>query len=251
MDTVLKALVQNSLHHLSPEMLSIFSFLVASFFLLLFLRIGGAAGLFCFINLAYIISNIQVLHVAKFSFLDEPVALGTVLFAMTYLAADMLVEHYGAKQARKAIVLSFLAQIGFTLFMVTTLAHPPLEQQTGNRTIYLAMDTLFTPAPRLMIASLIAYFISQLLDIWLFKSISSATNKKYIGLRTSISTLLSALADNIIFSSLAWIFLSPQPVSFHTLIFTYILGTYVARALVSVAGIPVMYLSYSVKENSL
>jgi uncharacterized integral membrane protein (TIGR00697 family) len=222
---------------------------VASFFLLLFLRVGGAAGLFCFINLAYITANIQVLHVSDFSFLSEPVALGTVLFAMTYLATDMLTEHYGAAKARKAIVLSFIAQIAFTLIMLMTLAHPPMENHHGDGTIYAAMEVLFLPAPRIMAASVIAYCASQFLDIWLFKRLSDVTEKKHVWFRTAVSTLLSALADNIIFSTLAWIILSPTPVSVSTLIFTYILGTYVARAFVSIAGVPIMYASYRAKPK--
>ncbi|MBX9977332.1 MAG: queuosine precursor transporter [Alphaproteobacteria bacterium] len=249
MDTALKSLIQTHLHTISPEILSIVLFCVAAFFLLLFLRVGGAAGLFCFVNLAYVAANIQVLHVAQFSFLSEPVALGTVLFAMTYLATDMLTEHYGAETARKSVVLSFLAQIVFTLVMFMTLAHIPLDNQQGNYKIYSAMEELFLPAPRIMVASIIAYGISQFLDIWLFKRLSDATSKKHIWLRTSASTLLSALADNVIFSSLAWIILSPTPVSFSTLVFTYILGTYIARAFVSVAGVPVMYMSYVFKPK--
>ncbi len=248
MDTSLQLIFHTFFHTLSPELLSFVLFSVAAIFLLFFLKVGGASGLFCFINLAYITANIQVLHTAQFSFIGEPVALGTVLFAMTYLATDMLTEHYGAEKARKAVVLSFLTQIAFTLFMLITLAHAPLKNNTESVNTYGAMELLFMPAPRLMIASLVAYFVSQFLDIWVFKKISDATHTRFLWLRTGLATLLSALVDNILFSTLAWVVLSPHPVTAQTLIFTYILGTYVARFFVSILGIPLMYLSYFFKK---
>ncbi len=244
MDTYLLSFIHGYLFHISPEWLSVLTFIIASLLLLLFLRVAGVAGVFCFINLAYLISNIQVLHVAKFSFLSEPVALGTVLFAMTYLATDIVTEHYGVQRARQAVVLSFLAQVGFTVFLLITLAHPPLNESITNRDIYGAMSTLFTPSLRILVASLISYYISQMLDIAVFQKIADVTHKRWLWLRAAVSTSLSAFADNVIFSTLAWVLLSPDPVSLQSLIFTYILGTYIARAFVAVAGVPVMYLSY-------
>jgi len=252
MDHYLLSFINGTLSPLSPESLSAVTFVVAAALLLLFLRIGGAIGVFCFINLAYIVSNIQVLHAAQFSFLSEPVALGTVLFAMTYLATDIVTEHYGPRRARQAVALSFLTQVGFTLLMLLTLAHPPLPEHPGNGDIYKSMSTLFTPSLRILVASLASYYISQLLDIAVFQKIADMTHKRFLWLRTTVSTSLSALADNIIFSTLAWVLLSPDPVSLRTLIMTYILGTYVARVFVSIAGVPVMYLSYTAlpKKNN-
>jgi len=251
MDIKLISFIETYLFSLSAEWLSIGTFAVSSLLLLLFLRVGGACGVFCFINLAYIASNIQVLHVAKFSFLNEPVALGTVLFAMTYLATDMLTEHYGPQKARTAVALSFLTQIGFSFLMLITLAHPPLQDHAGNVDLYKSMSLVFTPSLRILVASLISYYLSQLLDIAVFQKIATLTHKKWLWLRTIVSTSLSALADNIIFSTLAWVVLSPTPVGIRTLFITYILGAYMARLFVSVASVPVMYLSYTFlpKEN--
>jgi uncharacterized integral membrane protein (TIGR00697 family) len=225
---------------LSPEMLAIFTLVTSSLVILIMHKIYGYVGLFCYITMAYIATNIQVLHLAQYSFAIEPVALGTVLFATTFLVSDIITEHYGSEKARMAVGISFITQIAFTMLMILTIAHPPLE----NGKVLSAMEVIFLPAPRILIASLIAYLTSQLLDIWIFQKLSKQTNKRHLWFRTFASTAISALVDNFIFSLLAWVILSPTPVSFNTLIFTYVLGTYVARLLVSAFSTPVIYLSY-------
>lgn len=235
---------------LSIESLSILMALLSCGILLLCLRFGGAYGLISFMTMAYLACNIQVLHLAQFSFLSEPVALGTWLFAMTYLASDMLTEHYGAAHARRAVVLSFVTQIGFTALMIVCIWHPPLSNVPGNGEIHASLTHIFMPSVRIMIASVIAYACSQFLDIWIFQKIANMTQGRYVWLRTTASSALAALLDNIIFSSLAWVILSPHPVSWHTLIYTYILGTYGARFCVSLIGIPMMYVSYKIKPEA-
>lgn len=243
-------LQQTTLSH-SPEGLSVILFLIGGGALLLFFRLGGVLGLFCFLNLAYLTANIQVLHLAQFSFSHEPVALGTILFAMTYLASDMMTEHYGAFYARRAVLLSFITQIAFVLFMSITILHPPLPQYPENPEIHHAMRVLFMPAPRIMIASLVAYGISQLCDIWIFQRISLWTKTRFLWLRTSLATVIAALIDNIIFSYLAWVLLSPHPVNLDQLVMTYIMGTYLARMIIAVAGVPFMYISYRLKPKNI
>lgn len=251
MDDWLFHILQKTTVAHSPEGLSIVLFLVGGCALLLFFRLSGVLGLFCFLNLAYLTANIQVLHMAKFSFAHEPVALGTILFAMTYLASDMMTEHYGAFYARRAVLISFITQITFVLFMSLTILHPPLSQYPENPTIHQAMRVLFMPAPRIMIASLVAYGVSQLCDIWIFQRISLWTNTRFLWLRTSLSTVIAALIDNIIFSYLAWVLLSPHPVNLEQLVVTYIMGTYLARILIAIAGVPLMYMSYRLKPKNI
>jgi uncharacterized integral membrane protein (TIGR00697 family) len=237
MDTVIKDFLT---HGYSPEFLALITLIVGSGALLLLFRLYGALGLFCYAIMAYLATNIQVLQVSNYFFLEEPVALGTVLFATTFLVSDILTEHFGATVARKIVGLSFITQFVFTLLMLITIAHP----REGDLAVVNAMELLFLPAPRLFAASLVAYVISQLIDIWIFEKISKQTRKKYLWFRTIVSTSFSALIDSLIFSSLAWVVLNPNPVSLNSLIFTYVLGGLAARVFVAIVSTPVIYLSY-------
>ena len=82
----------------------IYTWIVFLFFcflsVLIFLKLFGEVGLYVYTVIAIIAANIQVLKLVKFSFFSEPIALGTVLFASTFLCTDILAEYYGAKKAR-------------------------------------------------------------------------------------------------------------------------------------------------------
>lgn len=225
---------------LSSESLSVLILGVCIVGILVFFRLFGAAGLYLYSIIVVIAANIQVLKVASFSFIPEPVALGTLVFSTAYLVSDILTEHYGKEVARLGVWLCLSAQILMSVLMILVLGYKTTPADTAHH----AISTLFVPSVRFFTASLIAFAISQLVDIWIFQKLNDWSQGKLLWLRTSLSTTISGFLDNIIFSVLAWIVLSPTPIGFSSLIFTYILGTYLARFVVSVLSTPVMYLSY-------
>jgi queuosine precursor transporter len=229
-----------SLQSFSNETLSLLTFGLCVAAILLMMRWFQAPGLLIYNALMTIIANIQVLKVAQFGFSPEPVALGTIAFATIFLTSDILTEHYGSSVARQGVGLCFIGQLLTIALMLITLGHTP----TDGSTIHHAMEVIFLPSPRLLVASLTAFALSQLLEITVFNWMSQLTHRKMLWLRTNVATLIAALLDNIVFSSLAWVILAPEPVNWQTLIFTYILGTYFARVLVSIFSTPVIYLSY-------
>lgn len=232
-------------HTLNGEVLSIISFLIGVSVMLLMMRLFGLVGLFVYSAVATVMANIQVLKLMTSTILSEPVALGTATFSTIFLANDIITEHYGYDKAKTNIWLSFITQILVTTNMLVAVGFNPLPDDKAHE----AIATLFLPAPRILVASLIAFVSSQLFNIYLFKIISKICNKKMLWLRTNLSLMISELADNIVFSLLAWVILSPKPVSTHTLIFTYILGTYILRVIFALFSTPVIYWSYYFKPK--
>jgi hypothetical protein len=228
------------------ELLSSILLLLCYALILSLWRFYGVIGLYLYNIVAVIAANIQVLKTTPFFLSSEPVALGTLLFATTFLVSDIITEHNGLKTARRGIVLCFLAQILITLLMLITLAYPYQMSNADDHAqqVQTAMYILFAPSLRLLIASLSSYCLSQWIDIKIFKAFKDYTGKKLLWLRINVATLTAGLIDNIIFSLLAWVILNPHPVAFKTLVITYILGTYGARAIVSITSTPIVYLTY-------
>ena len=252
MDTLLIVPLIQALQSLPAEVVSFILFGACTIAILTLLRLFGVNGLYIYNIVAVLAANIQVLKGVQFSVGSEPVALGTVVFATTYLCSDILTEHYGKEVAKTGVWLCFAAQLLMTLLMVIAVGYPPLPLEAigsaGTEHMPLteqAMALLFTPSPRILFASLLAFAVSQLIDIWVFQKISIWTRKRGLWLRTTGATMISAMVDTIIFSVLAWVVLAPQPVSFSVLVFTYILGTFLTRALLSILSTPVMYMSYA------
>ncbi len=247
MDDLLILPITTYLHSLSGEMLSLISFAIGVAVMLLMFRLFGLVGLYVYSSTATITANIQVLKLMTFASMSEPVALGTATFSTIFLCNDIITEHYGAAAAKKNTWLSFTTQILVTITMVIAIGF----KTYGDDKAHDAMSFLFLPAPRLLIASLTAFVISQLFNINIFQAISKFYKEKMLWLRSNVALMVSELIDNIIFSTLAWVILAPTPVSTTTLIYTYILGTYILRVIFALFSTPVIYWSYRFKPEEV
>ena len=88
---------------LSTELMWSIMLLFCFISILIFLRLFGYVGIFIYSSLAVIVGNIQVLKTVDFFYSPEPVALGTILFASTFLCTDILSEYYGKDKAKTNI----------------------------------------------------------------------------------------------------------------------------------------------------
>lgn len=231
-----------------PELIWLPLILVCFGSILLLARLFGAAGLYVYIVIAILGANVQVVKIVQFGVFPEPVALGTILFTSSYLATDLLTEHWGRAAAQRGVMIGFAALLIWVVLMMLTLGYAPLTpEQAGAELgwalpVQDAMRLLFTPVPALFVAGMAAYLTSQMTDVWLFQALKRLTRGRHIWLRNNVSTIVAALIDNTIFSVLAWVVLAPEPVGWRALVFTYILGTFALRVVVAFLDTPFMYL---------
>tara|TARA_Y100001970_G_scaffold294071_1_gene446514 strand:- start:30980 stop:31795 length:816 start_codon:yes stop_codon:yes gene_type:complete len=242
---------------ISPE----YTWIIFLFFclstILIFLKIFGEIGIYIYTSIAIIAANIQILKLVKFSFFIEPIALGTILFSTTFVCTDILVEHYGIKKARKNIYIGFSSFLLMNFFMLFTLGFTPLDFDTYSQEYLWAIDNhnyllnIFLPLPIFFAASMISYLISQFFDVWFYNFILRITNKKYLWFRNNLSTIISSLIDNFIFSILAWIIFNPEPLDFFVVLFTYVLGTYILRVFIAIIDTPFLYIARFIVPKNL
>ncbi len=234
----------------TPIILSwLFFLFICLFIILLLLRLFGEVGIFIYTVIAIISANIQVLKIVEFPFFNNPIALGTILFSSTFLATDILTEYYGSNIARKNILIGFVSFLIMTLFMLFTIGFTPLDSANVDEELTWALPIqdhllgIFMPFPSFFIASMIAFLVSQYFDVWIFEKLSKFTNNNFLWIRNNLSTMISGLLDNTVFSIFAWIILNPDPLSFNTVLFTFILGTYVLRIFIAIFDTPFIYLA--------
>jgi uncharacterized integral membrane protein (TIGR00697 family) len=219
----------------------------------LVLRPFGAAGLYIFIAIGIIAANVQVLKAASFAFYAAPIPLGTVAFSATYIATDVLTEYYGRAVARKAVWLGFSAMLLMTVMMLLAMGYQPMSAEAAGEGMAWALPNhdhiaaLYLPQATLLIAGMSSYLISQFNDIFVFQKIRHWTGRGQLWARACGSTAISALIDNIVFSTLAWMVFPwllgqhEQVVDLHTLVFTFILGTYWIRLAMAILEVPFIY----------
>ena len=222
--------------------------------ILVFLRFFGYVGLYVYSAIAIIAANIQVLKQVNFDIFSSinekiipfyepnPIALGTILFASTFLCTDILSEYYGKDKAKTNVLIGFSGFLFMTILMLITIGIQPMDDEWGKN-VQNSLATLFTPMSSIFVASMIAYLVSQYFDIWLFSYLKKITTDKFLWLRNNISTVLSSLIDNTVFSLFAWIILNPNPFPLNDVIMTFILGVYLLRVFIAILDTPFIYLA--------
>ena len=166
--------------------------------ILIFLKLFGYVGLFVYSALAVIIGNIQVLKTVDFFYSPEPVALGTILFASTFLCTDILSEYFGKDKARKNVHIGFISFLFMTIIMLITIGFKP----SANDWVQDSLANVFTPMSRFFIASMIAYLTSQYFDVWIYSTIKKLTKNRFLWLRNNLSTIISSLSASIAFTDI-------------------------------------------------
>ena len=227
-----------ALQHIPPEILLVIEVVLCAVLILTLVRLQGLLGLYLFVAIGVIASNILVLKLTKFSFYDWPVALGTGVFCMVLICNDIINEYYGKAAALKAVMAGFLGYLAFTIIMIIGLGFKPVGQSND---IQQSFNAVFIPAPTILVASLAAYLVSQGADVFIFRFFRWITKGKWLWLRTMGSTAISSFLDNLIFSMLVWHYFADHPKSFHEVWHSYVLAFYGLRLALSMAATPLIY----------
>ena len=262
--TLISSVPQNIINLISNQNTEVvwFIMLILCFLsILVFLRLFGYVGLYVYSAIAIIAANIQVLKQANFNFFSSinekiipfyepsPIALGTILFASTFLCTDILSEYYGKEKARTNVLIGFCSFFLMTILMLVTIGIQPAEDEWVSM-VQDSLAILFTPMTSIFVASMIAYLISQYFDIWFFNYLKTISSNKLLWLRNNVSTAVSSLIDNTIFSIFAWIILNPNPFPLSDVIMTFILGVYLLRVFIALLDTPFIYLAkYFIPEE--
>jgi uncharacterized integral membrane protein (TIGR00697 family) len=168
----------------------------------------------------------------------EPIALGTIAFATTYVAEDLINQQAGPKAARQGIYLGLMAQVMFSVLMLSALAYAPQPHETA----YEALSFLFIPSVRLLCASLGAYYLSHLLNVQCFAYLKNRLGSLALWVRVGICGWLSTIADHFIFSWLAWKVLAPVAVEWRVLWFSYFFPSLLPRIVIALLVSPTLSL---------
>lgn len=219
-----------------------FSMLIVNFSLILVAyKKFGKIGLYTWIPISTILANIQVvLLVDLFGF---GTTLGNILYAGGFLVTDILAENYGKKSAKKAVYLGFFSLIAMTLIMQIAISFIPSNIEEGIIT-FNGVKRIFDFMPRIAVASLISYLISQTHDIWAYEFWREKYSApKHIWIRNNASTMVSQLIDNAVFVTIAFYGVYPKEV-----LIEIFLTTYLMKFIVAVCDTPFVYIAHYLKK---
>ncbi len=192
-------------------------------------------GLYVWLSIATILANLTVCKmIGVFSFTTS---LGNVLFASTFLATDIMSEKYSKEDAKKGVYISIFSGITFIIITQLTLLFAPSSDDVVNE----AMKTLFSISIRTISASMIMFFISNMLDIHLYNKLKEKYPTK-LWFRNNVSTILCNCIENYFFNTLAFIGIFPISV-----IFSIATTTTIIEIVIAICDTPFLYLSKKIK----
>lgn len=180
-----------------------------------------------------LISNIISYKIVAFDFgfVTFFATAATLIFSVTFLLTDIVNEKFGGKETYKMIAIAFITQVAVTFFIWLAISLKPApfwqDQEIFKKIIGFA--------PRIMLASWIAFLISENADAYIFSWFKKKTNGEYLWMRNVFSSLPSMALDTIIFVIIA--FYNVQP------LLPLITGVFAIKWLVGIVDIPFMYLN--------
>lgn len=123
-----------------------------------------------------------------------------VIFPVSYIIGDVLTEVYGYRRARVVIWIGFACNLLVVLIISAAIAMPPAPFYEHQQ----AFETVLGVAPRLMLASLIAYLVGEFANSFVLAKLKIATQGRWLWTRTISSTMVAQLLDTTLFTMVAF-----------------------------------------------
>jgi len=157
---------------------------------------------------------------------------GTLLFPLSYIFGDILTEVYGYKKSRQIIWLGFFMALLMSVIFIIVGKLPPAADWMNQD----AYDKILGLTPRIVSASLIAYFFGEFSNSYILAKMKILTKGKWLWTRTIGSTLVGELVDSALFILIAFVGILPG-----SLLLTLIVSNYVFKTAVEILFTPVTY----------
>lgn len=130
---------------------------------------------------------------------------GLIVFPISYIINDCIAEVWGFKKARLIIWSGFAMNFLTIGFARLAIALPAASFWEGEE----SFNFVFGLAPRIAIASLLAFLAGSFLNAYIMSKMKIATHGKHFSLRAIVSTLVGESADSLLFFPIAFAGLIP------------------------------------------
>ena len=192
-----------------------------------FLYFDIIMALFVAVILISNIASTKIVSLWKFDF-DG----GTLLFPLSYIFGDILVEVYGYKKSKRVIWIGFFSAFLMSAILMIVNALPPAAGWEFQQDF----QNILGLTPRIVLASLIAFLAGGFSNSYLMAKLKIKTKGKLLWLRTISSTIIGEGIDTVLFVFIAFYGILPN-----FLLISIFISNYVFKTLLEVILTPVTY----------
>ncbi|MCW3072798.1 MAG: putative queuosine precursor transporter [Bacteroidetes bacterium] len=173
-------------------------------------------------------------------------SIGIIPWPVVFLTTDLINEYYGRSGVRKlSLITASLIAYAFIvlLFAINVPAAVGISTVTDDQFFAVFGQSLW-----IIVASIIAFLISQLVDVYIFWLLRDKTGGKMIWLRSTGSTIISQLIDTFVVLGIAfWL-----PGKMTTAVFlNAALTGYTFKLIIAVVLTPMIYVGHRAIEKYL
>lgn len=182
---------------------------------------------------------------------------GVVLWPVVFVVNDLINEYFGKSGVRR---ISFLTAgfIAYSFGMIWWVADLPPAQfwleinQNADQPldIDLAFSRIFRQSMGIIIGSLTAFLIGQILDVTVFQWVRRYTGSRHIWLRATGSTLVSQFVDSFVVLAIAFHYFGNPPWDWAQVISVGIVN-YIYKFIVAIALTPLLYVAHALIDRYL
>lgn len=125
---------------------------------------------------------------------------GVLAYSITFVATDVISEIWGKDVAKRVVWGGFISVLISLLLIKGALLLPAASFWPHEQ----AFNTILSSTPRIILASFIAYLVSQAHDVWAFHFWKDRFQGRHLWLRNNLSTIVSQVIDTVLFIGIAF-----------------------------------------------
>jgi len=183
------------------------------------------SGIFCACLVAAAVLAAKVVSIGGI----VSVPAGVFAYCLTFLCVGVISEIWGRRHANMVVLAGFIG-LGLTFLLIQLALWWPAASFWHQEDAFRGALGM---APRIIVASLAAYALSQFHDVWLYNLLKDRMRGRHLWLRNNLATMLSQLIDSVVFITIAFYGIMP--------VWPLIVGQWAVKVVLALCDTPLVY----------
>lgn len=142
----------------------------------------------------------NILNLKFVDFFGFSVISSQVSYVLSLILADILAEVYGYRRVRRLLYMGLLCLILYAVFVQAAVWLPPAKDYTNNQ----AFHDVFFAAPRVVAASIAAYFVTELVNSFIMSKLKVRYRARFFYLRATAAVGVAQIVNAATFWTIAF-----------------------------------------------
>ncbi len=185
------------------------------------------------------------------------VSVGVIIWPIVFILSDIINEYFGTSGVKRISYIG-AGMIGYAFFLIyLAMKTPPADFWLQNNSVDAdgnpmninnAYNAIFRQGMGIIIGSIIAFLVGQIVDAYVFKYIRKLTQHKHLWLRATGSTVVSQFIDSFLILLIAFYFLGNWSIQ---QVLAVGLIQYIYKIVLAILFTPVIYLMHKIIDTYL